>query len=423
MELYYNKILLENKHITNRSVSIWLDILAGVVGVLWLLGLTGVVGPFTRAFYVCVPVSIGLLLVPEAYIHLRNLSVFSPDKRKYVTYHTRIILGCTLTAVFLMSCALSSYVSAAWLFPMMIACQYYSKRLTTYTFFAGFCGIFVAYFISIYTGIHDANLIYFSGTSVGTVGYYVINLVPRVSMYCLFYPLFSAVTKRTELLMKKQKLAMMTLQARQSFDHMHPLSETFETDCRIKMRYLIKNGIDVDTALANMDGNVDKYNEFALTFIGESNRKEDELYSLMDSDTLLQYGAKVHALRVKANALGITNLTDTAFFHEMEAYAGNLDIVEANWAKLSFEWDEACGTLSTYMRSLGINGQASDKYGHHITYKKWGEQLQEAFDALEVFDTVRARVILNELIQYQIDSDIIKKLESIIVNIDDILEA
>lgn len=56
-----------------------------------------------------------------------------------------------------------------------------------------------------------------------------------------------------------------------------------------------------------------------------------------------------------------------------------------------------------------------------MTYKRWGEQLQEAFNALETYDTIKAKRILSELIQYQIDTDITKTLQSIIANIDEIM--
>ena len=157
------------------------------------------------------------------------------------------------------------------------------------------------------------------------------------------------------------------------------------------------------------------------TFVGEARRKQEELMSLMKSKSLLQYGTKIHSLRVKANALGLRNLTDTAFFLEMEAFADNPEVVEANWDKLEFEWNEACDIFTDYIQSLGLKEHATDKNGNQITFKKWGEQLQEAFDALEVYDTKKARNIINELMQYQIDADINKKLESIVANIDEII--
>lgn len=214
----------------------------------------------------------------------------------------------------------------------------------------------LSFYVSIYLGIEDLNLA-------------LVHLMPQLLIYCAAYPLFMNITKRTELLMKKQKLSMLAYQAKQTLDHLEELPDTYITDCRIKMRYLAKNGVDVDTALQNMDGNVDKYNDFLLTFVGESHRKEDELFTLMDSDTLLQYGAKVHALRVKSNALGLRNLTDTAFFHEIEAYAGNLEVIQNNWEKLSFEWDEACDVFTDYIQSLGLKDHATDGQGNQITFK------------------------------------------------------
>ena len=74
--------------------------------------------------------------------------------------------------------------------------------------------------------------------------------------------------------------------------------------------------------------NVDKYNDFLLTFVGESHRKEDELFTLMDSDTLLQYSLKFMRCVLNPMHLGLRNLTDTAFFHEIEAYAGNLEVIQ-----------------------------------------------------------------------------------------------
>lgn len=429
MEYDYNRILLENRHITNKSALVWMNILAGVVGILWVLGLLHIISSFTWAFYCLAPVSMLFLLFPAVFSRVMHLSDITKIGRTEINRLTKVILVCLLSAVFLMSVCLFHYVVLAWLFPTMIACQYYSRRITKCTFFCGLTGMIISYFLSLFIGVWDFNMM--SAPTLHVVrtitlpiaSRAILYLVPIVILYCAFLPLFYAITKRAELLMKKQKLAIMASQARQTFDNLHGLSDTFETDCKIKMRYLAKNGIDVDTALKNMGGNIDKYNDFALTFVGESHRKEDELFLLLDRDTLIQYGAKVHALRVKTNALGITNLTDTAFFHEMEAYAGNLEIVRANWEKLSFEWDEACDVFTSYIQSLGLKDHCIDKYGHQITYKRWGEQLQEAFDALETCDTTRARKILNDLLQYQIDADITKNLEKIVANIDEILKA
>ena len=220
---------------------------------------------------------------------------------------------------------------------------------------------------------------------------------------------------------KKQQISVMAFHAKKVIDTLQQeFPDTFLSDCHIRMRYLAKNGIDVDNALKRIDGNVDAYNQLVLSFLGESDELEDDLFDLMQPETLFQYGSKAHALRVKANELGISNLTDTAFFHEIEAYAGSLDVVRANREKLSFELDEAYGIFFEYLNSLGLENP-SYKGDSPMTYKRWGEQLQEAFNALETYDTIKAKRILSELIQYQIDTDITKTLQSIIANIDEIM--
>ena len=410
MQYNYNHIFLENRQISNTSAIRWSCFTAMVIGIAWIFTLFHIISVPALAFQIIAPVSIFILLLPAVVNHLMHLSDILLVGSKGINLLTGLILGCNLTAVFLLSSTLSHYASIIWLLPTLIAWQYYSKRITSHIFLGGFVGMILSFYVSIYLGIEDLNLA-------------LVHLMPQLLIYCAAYPLFMNITKRTELLMKKQKLSMLAYQAKQTLDHLEELPDTYITDCRIKMRYLAKNGVDVDTALQNMDGNVDKYNDFLLTFVGESHRKEDELFTLMDSDTLLQYGAKVHALRVKSNALGLRNLTDTAFFHEIEAYAGNLEVIQNNWEKLSFEWDEACDVFTDYIQSLGLKDHATDGQGNQITFKKWGEQLHEAFDALETYDPDKARSILNELLQYQIDADITQNLQNIVANIDEVLKA
>ena len=410
MQYNYNHIFLENRQISNTSAIRWFCFTAMVIGIAWIFTLFHIISVPALAFQIIAPVSIFILLLPAVINHLMHLSDILLVGSKGINLLTGLILGCNLTAVFLLSSTLSHYASIIWLLPTLIACQYYSKRITSHIFLGGFVGMILSFYVSIYLGIEDLNLA-------------LVHLMPQLLIYCAAYPLFMNITKRTELLMKKQKLSMLAYQAKQTLDHLEELPDTYITDCRIKMRYLAKNGVDVDTALQNIDGNVDKYNDFLLTFVGESHRKEDELFTLMDSDTLLQYGAKVHALRVKSNALGLRNLTDTAFFHEIEAYAGNLEVIQNNWEKLSFEWDEACDVFTDYIQSLGLKDHATDGQGNQITFKKWGEQLHEAFDALETYDPDKARSILNELLQYQIDADITQSLQNIVSNIDEVLKA
>ena len=410
MQYNYNHIFLENRQISNTSAIRWSCFTAMVIGIAWIFTLFHIISVPALALQIIAPVSIFILLLPAVVNHLMHLSDILLVGLKGINLLTGLILGCNLTAVFLLSSTLSHYASIIWLLPTLIACQYYSKRITSHIFLGGFVGMILSFYVSIYLGIEDLNLA-------------LVHLMPQLLIYCAAYPLFMNITKRTELLMKKQKLSMLAYQAKQTLDHLEELPDTYITDCRIKMRYLAKNGVDVDTALQNMDGNVDKYNDFLLTFVGESHRKEDELFTLMDSDTLLQYGAKVHALRVKSNALGLRNLTDTAFFHEIEAYAGNLEVIQNNWEKLSFEWDEACDVFTDYIQSLGLKDHATDGQGNQITFKKWGEQLHEAFDALETYDPDKARSILNELLQYQIDADITQNLQNIVANIDEVLKA
>lgn len=138
--------------------------------------------------------------------------------------------------------------------------------------------------------------------------------------------------KKARILAQKQQIAMMAYHAKQVMEHLQrQIPDTLLTDSKIKMRYLARHGIDIDNAMVRLGHNVERYNELVLAFLQNSDKYEDSLYDLMQPDTLLRYGANAHTLRLKANELGLVTLTDTAFFHEIEAYAGCYDVVRANW--------------------------------------------------------------------------------------------
>ncbi|MDE7030603.1 MAG: hypothetical protein K2P63_11670 [Lachnospiraceae bacterium] len=257
----------------------------------------------------------------------------------------------------------------------------------------------------------------------------LLGALPRAVLWALVWIVPSALGlwgavrflhRKSALLAQKHQISLMAYHARQVMEHLQQqIPDTLITDSKIKIRYLARHGVDVDAALTRLGHNVEKYNELAAAFVQNSDKYEDSLYDLMQPDTLLRYGANARALRVRANELGLVNLTDTAFFHEIEAYAGCFDVVRANWKKLSLELDEAYTLLSEYVKSLGLTQDSVDKDGNHITFKKWGEQLQEAFEALEMYDTGKAKTILNELVKFPIDSDITTALKGIISNIEE----
>lgn len=247
----------------------------------------------------------------------------------------------------------------------------------------------------------------------------LIWLVPTVPALLLIVYRYH---KKAKILAQKQQISMMAYHAKQVLEHLlQQIPDTLISDSKIKMHYLARHGIDIDAAMARLGYNTEKYNELAMDFLKNCDKYEDTLYDLMQPSSLMQYGANAHILRVRANELGIVNLTDTAFFHELEAYAGDLDIIRQNWKKLSFELDEAYSILSQYVKSLGLKDDAIDKDGNHMSFKKWGEQLQEAFLALETYDTQKAKSILDELVRFPIDSDITKALKGIISNIDEMM--
>lgn len=181
----------------------------------------------------------------------------------------------------------------------------------------------------------------------------IIWLIPAMLIMFLHHVYYR---QYIQTLCDKQQLLIMTAKANQPLSSVNDdnLTDTYVTDCYIKMRYLSKNGIEIDEALERLGGNINTYNELAVSFINECNTIEDELFNLIHTSDFIKYGTKAHMFRQKTNQLGLRNLTDTVFFHEIEALAGNHEIVQSNWEKLSFEIDEAHYIFSEYIKSIGL---------------------------------------------------------------------
>jgi HPt (histidine-containing phosphotransfer) domain-containing protein len=272
-------------------------------------------------------------------------------------------------------------------------------------FFSLMLIVFVAVSALVLTGVLPQYAL------LALAGYIPIGILVLVLMYYHH--------NRIELLSKKIQISAAAGNAKNVMDSLvksySDTSYVNDEGCRIKMQYLSDNGVDIGNALKNVNSDVALYNKLANEFIRDCDGIEDDMYSLMKSQSLNDYASKAHELRTKSYALGFRNLTDTAFFHELEACTGNLEMLESNWEKLSFELDESSALLEQYIKSIDSNSQ--------MTRKRWGERLNEAFTALEELDTQRAKTIFNELIETPINQDVVSILKNIVSGIDEVMAA
>jgi HPt (histidine-containing phosphotransfer) domain-containing protein len=272
-------------------------------------------------------------------------------------------------------------------------------------FFSLMLIVFVAVSALVLTGVLPQYAL------LALAGYIPIGILVLVLMYYNH--------NRIELLSKKIQISAAAGNAKNVMDSLvmsySDTSYVNDEGCRIKMQYLSDNGVDIGNALKNVNSDVALYNKLANEFIRDCDGIEDDMYSLLKSQSLNDYASKAHELRTKSYALGFRNLTDTAFFHELEACTGNLEMLESNWEKLSFELDESSALLEQYIKSIDSNSQ--------MTRKRWGERLNEAFTALEELDTQRAKTIFNELIETPINQDVVSILKNIVSGIDEVMAA
>ncbi len=121
-----------------------------------------------------------------------------------------------------------------------------------------------------------------------------------------------------------------------------------EEDKKGNVEYLKENGIDVDAAIEALGG-IDVYNETARDVLDEMDNKMADLEKNLENNDLEDYHVVAHALKSDAKYMGMNNLSNLAYNHELAGKEENIEYIQEHYGELMEETNNMREVLKKYL--------------------------------------------------------------------------
>ena len=120
-EQEYLNAFTQNEKEANRYTAKCLRVLAVIVAIVWLLNIVGVFTVPREVMTIAAPLSMAIFVTPTILLRFFKKK---PYQMKY------FIMLCCVLGITVLSAALPKHSIVAWAAPIILACHYYSKRLS-----------------------------------------------------------------------------------------------------------------------------------------------------------------------------------------------------------------------------------------------------------------------------------------------------
>ena len=124
--------------------------------------------------------------------------------------------------------------------------------------------------------------------------------------------------------------------------------EEDDDDKKGDINYLKENGIDIDAAIEALGG-IDVYNETARDVLDEMDNKMADLEKYLENNDLEDYHIVAHALKSDAKYMGMTNLANSAYNHELAGKEDNIEYIQEHYGELIEETNKMRNVLKKYL--------------------------------------------------------------------------
>lgn len=149
-EQQYINAFTQNEKEANRYTAKCLQVLAVIVAIVWLLNVIGMFTVPQDVMSIAAPISMLIFLSPTL------LCRFFKKKPYQLKYY---IMLCCVLGITILSCALPKHAIVAWAAPIILACHYYSKRLSWGTLAASTICLLTSLVVATYFGEWDPYLL------------------------------------------------------------------------------------------------------------------------------------------------------------------------------------------------------------------------------------------------------------------------
>lgn len=150
-------------------------------------------------------------------------------------------------------------------------------------------------------------------------------------------------------------------------------------------------------------------------------KKQEEMRRFLSEGNIKDYAIWVHGLKGNARTLGADSLADTAFEHEKQSKAGNMEYVLKYWDELLSLWEKTLEGFTEYLDTYG-SGE-TDKYdltdegGERLELSE--SELNKAAELLEDFETDKALELLKTWIASPLEPPMHELVKNVLIAIED----
>ena len=117
------------------------------------------------------------------------------------------------------------------------------------------------------------------------------------------------------------------------------------------INYLKENGIDIDNSLEIL-GDIETYNEILNDFYGELGDKLTNLEIYKNESDMENYSILVHALKGECKYLGINDLADICYNHQLKAEENNINYINDNFNELIDNANKVKEIVKKYIENI-----------------------------------------------------------------------
>ncbi|MCM1049453.1 MAG: SpoIIE family protein phosphatase [Clostridiales bacterium] len=194
----YN-LFLENEWEANRYAARCIGIVSLVAILCWILDIVGIFITPKVIMNTAMPIFLAFSILPAFICRLDKAWV------KYA------VMCCSISGIFILSCAISKHMVVAWMLPLILSCHYYSKKLTRFVLILSVVLFSASIYIAMYFGEWDQTLLdmpYYSGERVITGRLLLENtlffVLPRTLILIGAHAVCMTIAGRTRNLLEKQ---------------------------------------------------------------------------------------------------------------------------------------------------------------------------------------------------------------------------
>lgn len=184
----------------------------------------------------------------------------------------------------------------------------------------------------------------------------------------------------------------------------------------LEFQNILIEGIDTDEVMKHYSGSAADYRELLSLYCLDGERKLPLLRALWEKQDYKNYGIEVHGLKSASANIGAMKVSNRAKEQEYAVNRGDETFVDEHVFQLLTEYEEQIRHITSYLKAEKQSGGAKEMEGKAaipIENVDLVRKLQEALERLENFRAKECAHKVEELLQYELTSDVKAELTNI----------